>query len=81
MDNKEHMKILKMLEQGKITSEEAVKLMEASKNNGINEFISDSGKNIKRAYKKVEPTLKETANNFVEGTISVFRKIRNKFDK
>lgn len=72
----ERMKILKMLEEGKITAEEAVKLLEAIKDiePGYKIVIKEAGEAVSSAVSSVADMLKNVSHTIAE-------KIKQKAEK
>ena len=93
----EKMQILKMVEDGKITVDEATKLMEAIKAIGptsptfeekfnsfakdMKEFCKDTGTKINELYKGAEPKIKEFTKNVVAKTASLADNISNSLNE
>ena len=61
MDKKERLMVLKMLEEGKVSSEEALQLLDALKENGIDAFIDDSTEKLKVIFQEVKSKTAELA--------------------
>ncbi|WP_058486431.1 SHOCT-like domain-containing protein [Defluviitalea phaphyphila] len=74
--NEEKMMILKMLEQGKITSTEAAKLLEALKESkGTNSFSHDLSKKVEVFSKDLEPKIKKVTKTLLGKTADIADKI------
>lgn len=84
--SEERMKILDMLDGGKVNVDEAVRLLDSvschAKMKKISKDISDAAKNlgceVTTAYKNVEPKLKEVGHCVIKKTADVLKDVSNK---
>jgi gas vesicle protein len=78
----ERKRILKMLEEGKITAEEAAKLLEAIKEppyigKSVNEILT----HVTEVLKEVSSTVRDSVKNIIEDTFSKLKTAKEKGEK